>query len=107
MTAGASLQIAADASDDVGVLAVELLVDGEVVGRDERPPYGVAVTVPQGADRLTVGARAFDFAANRGDAAPVEVAVARTFAQDARVRYLPVNHTRVEQLGSIAALLRF
>jgi peptide subunit release factor 1 (eRF1) len=37
----------------------------------------------------------------------VEVAVARTFAQDARVRYLPPNHPRIEHLHSIAALLRF
>ena len=36
-----------------GVLAVELLVDGAVVGRDERPPYGATVTVPDTVDRLT------------------------------------------------------
>jgi peptide subunit release factor 1 (eRF1) len=37
----------------------------------------------------------------------VEAAVAATFAQDARVRYLPVNDTWIEQHGSIAAALRF
>jgi len=37
----------------------------------------------------------------------IEVAVARTFAQDARVRYLPPNHAGIERLHSIAALLRF
>jgi peptide subunit release factor 1 (eRF1) len=37
----------------------------------------------------------------------VEAAVARTIAQDARVRFLPVTETRIEQRGSIAALLRF
>ena len=70
-------QILADAADDVGVLAVELLVDGAVVGRDERPPYGATVTVPDDVERLTVGARAFDFAANAAASPEVEVMVAR------------------------------
>jgi peptide subunit release factor 1 (eRF1) len=37
----------------------------------------------------------------------VEVAVARAFAQDARVRYLPAADTGLQEKGSIAALLRF
>ncbi|QEC47752.1 hypothetical protein FSW04_09305 [Baekduia soli] len=37
----------------------------------------------------------------------VEAAVAGTFAQDGRVRYLPVDDADLEQKGSIAALLRF
>jgi peptide chain release factor subunit 1 len=37
----------------------------------------------------------------------VEAAVGRAFGQDARVRYLPVVDTDIEQKGSIAALLRF
>jgi peptide chain release factor subunit 1 len=37
----------------------------------------------------------------------VEVAVARALAQDARVRYFPLNHPQVEAMGSIAATLRF
>lgn len=37
----------------------------------------------------------------------VENAVARAFAQDARVRSFPADHEAVEQKGSIAALLRF
>jgi peptide subunit release factor 1 (eRF1) len=37
----------------------------------------------------------------------VEIAVARAFGQDARVRYLPISDTGLEQKGSIAALLRF
>jgi peptide subunit release factor 1 (eRF1) len=37
----------------------------------------------------------------------VELALAAAFAQDARVRYLPVTETDLEQKGSIAALLRF
>ena len=37
----------------------------------------------------------------------VEIAVARAFAQDARVRYLAVDDEAIEQKGSIAALLRF
>jgi peptide chain release factor subunit 1 len=37
----------------------------------------------------------------------VEVAVARALAQDARVRYLPITDVKLEQNGSIVALLRF
>ncbi|HEU4973803.1 MAG TPA: Vms1/Ankzf1 family peptidyl-tRNA hydrolase [Baekduia sp.] len=37
----------------------------------------------------------------------VEAAVASTFGQGARVRYLPLNDPDLEQKGSIAALLRF
>ncbi|HMJ35956.1 MAG TPA: Vms1/Ankzf1 family peptidyl-tRNA hydrolase [Baekduia sp.] len=37
----------------------------------------------------------------------VEIAVARAFAQDARVRYRPATDLWLEQKGSIAALLRF
>jgi peptide subunit release factor 1 (eRF1) len=37
----------------------------------------------------------------------VEEAVGRAFAQDARVRYLPLTDVALEQKGSIAALLRF
>jgi hypothetical protein len=37
----------------------------------------------------------------------VEVAVARAFAQDARVRYLPAADTGLQEKGSIAAVLRF
>jgi peptide chain release factor subunit 1 len=37
----------------------------------------------------------------------VEAAVAATFAQDGRVRFLPPTDERLEQRGSIAALLRF
>jgi hypothetical protein len=78
LAAGSSSEIRADASDDVGVLAVELLIDGEVAGRDERAPFGVTFTVPENVNRLVLGARAYDFAANRGDAPNVEVGVGRT-----------------------------
>jgi peptide chain release factor subunit 1 len=37
----------------------------------------------------------------------VETAVARAFAQDARVRYFPADNETLERKGSIAALLRF
>ena len=37
----------------------------------------------------------------------VEMAVGRALGQDARVRYLPLSDTTLEQKGSIAALLRF
>jgi peptide chain release factor subunit 1 len=37
----------------------------------------------------------------------IDVAVARAFGQDARVRFLPITDVQLEQHGSIVALLRF
>jgi peptide chain release factor subunit 1 len=37
----------------------------------------------------------------------IDVAVARAFGQDARVRFLPITDVKLEQHGSIVALLRF
>lgn len=60
----ATIALSAQASDAVGVEAVEFLVDGEVVGRDASAPYGVAWTAPQAAGEVAVSARGFDEAAN-------------------------------------------
>jgi hypothetical protein len=37
----------------------------------------------------------------------IDVVVACTLGQDARVRYRPADDEKIEQLGSIAAVLRF
>ena len=71
------LNVTADASDNVGVVGVQFLVDGENVGfEDPDPPFALAWdtrTVSNGAHTLT--ARARDAAGNSTLSAPVPVNV--------------------------------
>lgn len=69
------------ATDDTGVGATELLVDGGSVGQDSAFPFGFtwdSATVPNGSYRLQVTAR--DFAGNTAISAPVAVTVANSTA---------------------------
>jgi glucose/arabinose dehydrogenase len=60
------LAIAASASDDVGVAAVEFQVDGETVGEDTTAPYAATVdTALHAAGQHVLRARARDSAGNR------------------------------------------
>ena len=72
---GSVLQLRATADDDVGILAVDFLVNGSRVGRDQSPPYGAGFVVPDATGVLSIGAEAFDFAANRTRAREVDVAI--------------------------------
>jgi subtilisin family serine protease len=63
-------------SDNVGVVRVELYVDGKLVATDDASPYALAWdsnTVPDGAHTLST--RAFDAAGNAGTSASVSVSV--------------------------------
>lgn len=76
-TVTGSVNLAATASDDVGVDRVEFLLDGVLLGSDATPPYGLAwnsTTAADGAHSLQ--ARAYDLVANVGHSAPVTVSVA-------------------------------
>src|SRR6185295_671260 len=72
---GSDLQVAATASDDVLVAAVDFLVDGATVATDTTTPYQTTIQVPNGASSVTLGARAVDFGDNAGHAADVVVQV--------------------------------
>jgi poly(hydroxyalkanoate) depolymerase family esterase len=75
-TVSGTITVTMDASDNVGVARVELLVDGNVVGTDSAAPYAIALdtrTLANGGH--TLGARAFDAAGNQGTAATRAVTV--------------------------------
>lgn len=72
---GTALSVSVEATDDTAVTGVDLLVDGQVVSSDSSAPYQFTITIPAGAPTLTLGARAFDLAANVGVAAGVVINV--------------------------------
>lgn len=72
---GRPFTVEIEASDDVAVASVEVLLDGTGVATLLAPPYRTSLTVPGGIGQVTLGARATDFAGNVGEAGPVELAV--------------------------------
>ena len=75
-TVSGSVDVGVDAADDVGVVSMDLLVDGQTVGTDTTAPYLFAwdsSSVANGAHELTAVAR--DAAGNVGASGPVAVLV--------------------------------
>lgn len=72
---GSSLSITVDATDDIAVAAVTLLVNGNAVATDTAPPYQFNFSVPVGVSTLTLSATATDFGDNVGTAENVVVNV--------------------------------
>lgn len=72
---GVKLPITVQASDDVTVVAVNFLVDGNVVSTDTTAPYQFTLNVPVGITSLTLGATASDPGGNLGTAQDVVVNV--------------------------------
>ena len=72
---GATVPIMVDAIDDVAVLAIDFLVDGDLVFTDTSTPYEFNLTVPSGVPNLVLGATATDLANNIGVADTVLVDV--------------------------------
>lgn len=70
-----TLHLSAQATDDVQVVSVDFLVNGNVVFTDSVAPYQFDVAVPLGATSLILGARAIDLGGNLGVAQTVEVNV--------------------------------
>jgi hypothetical protein len=69
-----AVALSAEASDEVSVARVEFAVEGVVVGSDTSRPYGLSWDSTAVADgSVTVAARAYDEAGNRGDAEAVVV----------------------------------
>jgi hypothetical protein len=100
---GTTVTLSADASDNVGVLGVQFLVDGVSVGvEDTTPPYSItwdSTSVPNGAH--TIAARARDAAGLQTTSAGVSVTVSNTtapatLAVDAQVfRYIEERVTSI------------
>jgi len=72
---GQALVVEVIAADDVGVLEVDVTVDGEVELTDGAAPFRAELTPPQAPAEITLGALARDFAGNEGVAEPVTVRV--------------------------------
>ena len=72
---GQQIPVAVNASDDVQVVAVNLLASGQVVATDTSPPYQFSYTVPVGVTGLTLSATATDLAGNTGTATDVPINV--------------------------------
>ena len=72
---GQTIILSVDATDDVAVASVSLLVNGTVVFTDTSAPYETSFTVPTGVSSLTFGATAIDLASNIGRASDVVVSV--------------------------------
>jgi hypothetical protein len=65
---GEAIPVEVEASDDVGVERVELLVDGAPVGFDSSSPFQFTLLVPAGVTSIDIGARAVDLGGNTGTA---------------------------------------
>jgi hypothetical protein len=74
---GATVNLAATASDDVGVGRVEFLANGAVVGYDAQPPYALTWK-PAASGIYTIAARALDGVRNAGLSSSVTITVDRT-----------------------------
>ena len=72
---GSTIQISADATDDVFVASVSFLIDGEVVFTDTSSSYQFNYTVPAGINGFIVSASAIDLANNIGTSGDVIVNV--------------------------------
>src|SRR5207244_7401739 len=70
---GSTLPITVEATDDVTVGAVNLLVNGTSASTDTAAPYQFTLTVATGVSSLTLGAIASDLGDNIGTAPDVVV----------------------------------
>ncbi len=73
--AGVELPITVEATDDVAVTSVYLLVDGEVAFTGTTAPYQFNLEIPPWVTKLTLSAMAIDFGNNIGMSEEVQVAV--------------------------------
>ena len=73
--AGNILSMTVEATDNAAVVAVEILVNGQVIGTDATAPYEATYPVPVASPSLTIGARAVDPQGNVGVASEVTVTV--------------------------------
>jgi large repetitive protein len=72
---GSVLSVVIDATDDIGVASVDLLVDGQVVATDIAAPFQLDINVPTGVSDITLSARATDFGGNVGVSSDISLTV--------------------------------
>ena len=72
LIARSTVPVVVQATDDVGVASVQVLVNGAVAGNTSALPYTVGAPIPKGITQVTLGARAYDLGGNVG-AAPDQV----------------------------------
>jgi hypothetical protein len=65
---GTLLAVTVDATDDIGVARVDVLVNGQLAGTDTSAPYQFSVTVPASPAQLVLVAQALDLGGNIGTA---------------------------------------
>ncbi len=70
---GETIPITVQATDDVGVASVSLVVNGTIIETDAAPPYQFNVTAPVGATSLRLDAQAVDLGNNSGTGLDVDV----------------------------------
>jgi len=75
VTEGTVVTLAAAASDDVGLTAVEIVVDGVVAASFDEPPFAVDYEIPLGATSLAIAARAYDELGQEATDGPRDVTV--------------------------------
>lgn len=73
--AGSQLEVRIAAEDDVAVLDVALLVDGQVVARDGARPYRFILDAPQDPGAIELQAHARDFGGAADESTPVTIHV--------------------------------
>jgi membrane peptidoglycan carboxypeptidase len=71
---GTQVVLQVDASDNLGLAKVELLLDGSPLMEFTQPPYSIRWT-PESAGRVELAARATDLAGNLAEAPPLEIRV--------------------------------
>ena len=72
---GATVTLSANATDDVAVASVNLMVNGLVALVTSSPPYQTSYTLPSSATTITFGATALDYGNNLGVATNVTLPV--------------------------------
>lgn len=70
-----NLSVRVEATDDVAVASVSLVLNGALIGTDTSAPYEFSVTVPIAVSAFTLEATALDFGDNLGTTAPVTLNV--------------------------------
>lgn len=101
----AVLPITVDAADNLAVMSVDFLVNGQTVFTATTAPYRFNFTVPLGVTSLTVGARATDLNGNIGFADDIVVNVVPDHPPTAEITAPTLGETAIAR-ATVAVLVR-